>query len=86
MSDTTPTHSPAFVDAIDEGDYLMLHSLRRGGKAFAFNMQSGTGNIVLDYAEALRLHEDLGRRLGLSTPTPTAPLTASRAAAHGTEG
>ena len=85
MSDTTPTHSPAFVDVINEGDYLMVHSLRTR-KAFAFNTHSESGTVVLDYAATLRLHEDLGRRLGLSTPTPTAPLTASRSAAHRTEG
>lgn len=31
----------------------------------------------LDYAVAIRLHSNLGRVLGLSSPTPTSPLTAS---------
>ena len=37
------------------------------------------GETVFSYSEALELHAFLTEVLGLSTPTPTSPLTASKA-------
>ena len=39
-------------------------------------------SVWLSYADALELHGFLAGVLGLSTPTPSAPLTASVPAAH----
>ena len=79
---TTTTEAEASVSDAD-GDSL---TVRRTGRTVVFYTDSESGIVALNYAAALRIHDALGRMLGLSTPTPTAPLTASRAAAHGTEG
>lgn len=38
-----------------------------------------TDRLIMDYGTALNLHAQLGSVLGLSHPTPSSPLTASKA-------
>jgi hypothetical protein len=40
-----------------------------------------TGVPLLGYSELLALHREIGKLLGLGSPAPASPLTASRASA-----
>jgi hypothetical protein len=45
-----------------------------------------TGVPLLGYSELLALHRELGKLLGLGSPAPASPLTASRASASAHRG
>jgi hypothetical protein len=45
-----------------------------------------TGVPLLGYSELLALHREIGKLLGLGSPAPASPLTASRASASAHRG